>query len=195
LIITDDIVGYWPGNTFRGKAAYMQALEELLALLPRSLPRASATGSSARTTSSSTRPSSTNLSAINTRLAERSPDGSSGDPFRRHGQGRREAAPTLLRQLFEWTIDADNPLGHGLVHRETNFEGVGIGGGIGDIPEGMQGHLTFYIEVADVEAAFARVEKLGGTCLTGRSEVQPGVELGQFSDSEGHMVGLLKGSA
>jgi ketosteroid isomerase-like protein len=34
-IITDDIVGYWPGGrTVRGKAEYMQALEELLALLP-----------------------------------------------------------------------------------------------------------------------------------------------------------------
>jgi ketosteroid isomerase-like protein len=34
-IITDDVVGYWPGGrTFRGKAEYMQSLEELLALLP-----------------------------------------------------------------------------------------------------------------------------------------------------------------
>jgi ketosteroid isomerase-like protein len=34
-ILTDDVVGYWPGGrTVRGKAAYMQALEELLALLP-----------------------------------------------------------------------------------------------------------------------------------------------------------------
>jgi ketosteroid isomerase-like protein len=34
-IITDDVVGYWPGGrTVRGKAEYMQALEDLLALLP-----------------------------------------------------------------------------------------------------------------------------------------------------------------
>jgi hypothetical protein len=34
-IITDDVVGYWPGGrTVRGKAEYVQALEELLALLP-----------------------------------------------------------------------------------------------------------------------------------------------------------------
>jgi SnoaL-like domain len=33
-IITDDIVGYWPGRTVRGAQEYMQALEELLALLP-----------------------------------------------------------------------------------------------------------------------------------------------------------------
>jgi ketosteroid isomerase-like protein len=34
-IITDDVVGYWPGRRIvRGKAEYMHALEELLALLP-----------------------------------------------------------------------------------------------------------------------------------------------------------------
>jgi hypothetical protein len=34
-IITDDVVGYWPGaRTVRGKEEYMQALEELLALVP-----------------------------------------------------------------------------------------------------------------------------------------------------------------
>jgi ketosteroid isomerase-like protein len=34
-IITDDVVGYWPGGRIvRGKPEYMQALEELLALLP-----------------------------------------------------------------------------------------------------------------------------------------------------------------
>jgi hypothetical protein len=34
-IITDDVVGYWPGaRTVRGAEQYMQALEELLTLLP-----------------------------------------------------------------------------------------------------------------------------------------------------------------
>jgi ketosteroid isomerase-like protein len=35
FLITEDVVGHWPGGrTVRGKAQYMQALEELLALLP-----------------------------------------------------------------------------------------------------------------------------------------------------------------
>jgi SnoaL-like domain len=34
-IITDDVVGYWPGGrTVRGAKEYVQALEELLTLLP-----------------------------------------------------------------------------------------------------------------------------------------------------------------
>jgi predicted enzyme related to lactoylglutathione lyase len=106
-----------------------------------------------------------------------------------------EKLRSFYAQLFDWMIDADNPLGYGIVQRETNFEGVGIPGGIGGIPEPMSGHLTFYVEVPDVEAALARADKLGGTRLMGPSEVQPGIELGQFRDPEGHMVGLVKGPA
>lgn len=48
---------------------------------------------------------------------------------------------SFYAQLFDWKIDADNPLDYGFVQRETNFEDVGIGGGIGGIGEGVQGHL------------------------------------------------------
>ena len=97
-------------------------------------------------------------------------------------------------ELFDWKVDADNQLDYGLVQREANFEGVGIPGGIGAIPEGMPGHLTFYVEVPDIEAALEEAEELGGTRVMGPAEVQPGIELGQFSDPEGHMVGLVKGA-
>ena len=106
-----------------------------------------------------------------------------------------EKLRSFYAELFDWKIDADNPLEYGLVQRETNFEGVGIDGGIGGLPDGMSGHLTFYVEVPDVEAALAQAERLGGQRLMGPAEVQPGVELGQFSDPEGHMVGLVKGAA
>jgi uncharacterized protein len=102
---------------------------------------------------------------------------------------------TFYSDLFEWGIDADNPLEYGLVERETNVEGIGIGGGIGSVPDGMSGHVTFYVEVPDVEASLAQAEQLGGTRLMGPVEIQPGIELGQFTDPEGHMVGLLKGPA
>jgi predicted enzyme related to lactoylglutathione lyase len=106
-----------------------------------------------------------------------------------------EKLRSFSAKLFGWAIDTGNPPGYGIVQRETNLEGVGIGGGIGGMPEGMPGHLTFYVEVPDVEAALAQAEKLGGTRVMGPTEVQSGVELGQFSDPEGHMVGLLKGPA
>jgi uncharacterized protein len=101
----------------------------------------------------------------------------------------------FYHDLFGWAIDARNPLGYGIVRRETNAEGVGIGGSIGGTPRGMRRHLTFYVEVPDVEAALAEAERLGGTRLTGPFGVQPGVELAQFSDPEGNTVGLVKGEA
>ena len=33
----------------------------------------------------------------------------------------------------------------------TSAEGAGIGGGVGQGPEGYSGHVTFYVEVPDVD--------------------------------------------
>ena len=97
-------------------------------------------------------------------------------------------------ELFGWQIDAENPMSYGIVPREgnTNPDGVGIGGGIGTGPEGYAGHVTFYVEVPDVEAALAKAESLGGTRMMGPETIMEGVELGQFADPEGHLVGLVK---
>jgi predicted enzyme related to lactoylglutathione lyase len=62
-------------------------------------------------------------------------------------------------------------------------------------PEGYGGHVTFYIEVPDVEAALAKAEELGGSRIMGPDDVMPGLVIGQFADPEGHMVGVVSGSA
>jgi predicted enzyme related to lactoylglutathione lyase len=101
-------------------------------------------------------------------------------------------------ELFGWEIDSDNPMGYGIVQREgnTNAEGVGIGGGVGGGPEGYDGHVTFYIEVPDVEAALAKAESLGGKRIMGPDEVPGmGIVLGHFSDPEGHVIGVVQGSS
>ena len=75
-------------------------------------------------------------------------------------------------ELFGWEIDANNPTGYGLVTREGNVNpaGIGIGGGVGGGPEGYGGHVTFYVEVPDVEAALAKAESLGGHARHGAGE-------------------------
>ena len=105
-----------------------------------------------------------------------------------------EKLQSYYAELFGWEIDAENPMSYGIVPREgnTNPDGVGIGGGIGTGPEGYAGHVTFYVEVPDVEAALARAESLGGTRMMGPETIMEGVELGQFTDPEGHLVGLVK---
>ena len=97
--------------------------------------------------------------------------------------------------LFGWEIQSDNPLNYGIVSREgnTNADGAGIGGGVGQTPDGYDGHLTFYVEVPDVEATLANAESLGGKRIMGPDEVPGmGLVLGQFTDPEGHLVGVIQ---
>jgi uncharacterized protein len=101
-------------------------------------------------------------------------------------------------ELFDWSIDADNPMGYGIVQRQdnTNADGVGIGGGIGGPgPEGYPGHVTFYVEVPDVEASLAKAESLGGTRMMGPNEMMEGLVIGLFNDPEGHLIGVVSGAA
>jgi uncharacterized protein len=100
-------------------------------------------------------------------------------------------------ELFGWEIDSNNPMNYGVVQRDGNLnsDGVGIGGGIGAGPEGYGGHVTFYVEVPDVEAALAKAEKLGGSRMMGPEEPIEGVEIGLFTDPEGHVVGVVKSAS
>lgn len=100
-------------------------------------------------------------------------------------------------ELFGWEIDANNPMSYGVVKSEDNLDapgvGKGIGGGVAGGPEGYAGHVTFYVAVPDVDAALAKAESLGGTRIFGPDEVMEGLVIGQFTDPEGHVIGVLKG--
>jgi predicted enzyme related to lactoylglutathione lyase len=105
-----------------------------------------------------------------------------------------EKLRSFFSELFGWRINADNPMGYGIVEREENLspEGIGIGGGIAGGPPGYGGHLTFYVAVPDVEAALQKAESLGGSRLMGPDEI-PGMNIviGQFTDPEGHVIGVI----
>ena len=109
--------------------------------------------------------------------------GQDGDKLRRY-----------YSELFGWEIKADNEMNYGIVDREGNLspEGIGIGGGIAGGPPGYGGHVTFYVAVPDIEAALAKAESLGGTRVMGPEKIMDMVELGQFKDPEGHVIGLVK---
>jgi uncharacterized protein len=105
-----------------------------------------------------------------------------------------EKLRSYYSELFGWEFDADNPMNYGVVQRDgnTRADGAGIGGGVATGPEGYDGHVTFYIEVPDIEASLAKAESLGGTRVFGPDAVMEGLELGQFQDPEGHLIGLVK---
>jgi predicted enzyme related to lactoylglutathione lyase len=105
-----------------------------------------------------------------------------------------EKLHSYYSELFGWGIDANNPMKYGVVQRDgnTNADGAGIGGGIGSGPEGYDGHVTFYVEVPDVEEALAKAESLGGSRMMGPEKPMEGIEIGLFGDPEGHIVGVVK---
>jgi predicted enzyme related to lactoylglutathione lyase len=106
-----------------------------------------------------------------------------------------EGLKSYYSELFGWRIDSSNPMGYGMVDREgnTNADGIGIGGGIMGAPEGYDGHVTFYVEVPDVEEALASAERLGGARMMGPDKVMDGLIIGLFTDPEGHTIGVMSG--
>ena len=98
-------------------------------------------------------------------------------------------------ELFGWNVNADNPMQYGMVDAKDNTSMTGdngIGGGIGQGPDGYEGHVTFYVAVPDVEQALQKAESLGGTRVMGPETIMDMVELGQFKDPEGNVIGLVK---
>ena len=89
-------------------------------------------------------------------------------------------------KLFDWKIDASNPMNYGLVEPSGNGIGGGIGAGDGD------GHVTIYVEVADLQAALTKAEGLGGKTTMPPMAVPGGPEIAMFADPEGHQIGLVK---
>ena len=98
-------------------------------------------------------------------------------------------------ELFGWEFGEPlGPTNYAVTMRDDNVNdaGAGIGGGIGTAPDGYAGHVTFYVEVPDVEAALARAEELGGTRMMGPAEMTDvGIAIAQFTDPEGHVIGLV----
>src|SRR5437764_694253 len=114
-------------------------------------------------------------------------------------QDRAKLAP-FYTELFGWKVHTSNPVGYGVIAREDNLnaDGIGIGGGLMALPPEMaadsNGHVTWYVEVPDVEATMARAATLGGQRLMGPDTVPGGgPTLGQILDPEGHLVGVVQG--
>jgi predicted enzyme related to lactoylglutathione lyase len=100
--------------------------------------------------------------------------------------------------LFGWKLDTNNPVGYGVIARDQNVSerGIGIGGGImalsPEMAQGYDGHVTFYVEVPDVDAVMDKAQALGGWRLMGPETVPGGPTLGQIADPEGHLIGLTQ---
>ena len=93
-------------------------------------------------------------------------------------------------KVFSWEIKADNAMNYGMLGPQ---DGQGIGGGIygGPGEEGGQG-VTFYVEVPSLEDTLKKIELAGGKTLMPPADVPGGPRIAQFTDPEGHMIGLAQ---
>ena len=90
--------------------------------------------------------------------------------------------------LFDWHVNADNPMGYGVV--DTHTEG-GIGGGIGG-KQGGPNQVLWYVQVDDPDAYLKKAESLGGKTVMPVTEI-PGMSSHRRTAQEAihHHVQLL----
>lgn len=99
---------------------------------------------------------------------------------------------SFYAKLFDWKIDASNPMGYGMVEAT---EGRGIPGGVGQLDGKPQPKVLFYVSTTDIPDSLKKAEKLGGRTLMPRTELPGGTVLGLFSDPEGNPIGLVEEAA
>jgi uncharacterized protein len=89
--------------------------------------------------------------------------------------------------LFNWQIDASNPMNYGIVPPTEN----GIGGGITDSQDGKP-QVTVYVEVDDAQAYLDKAVSMGGKVIMERTVLPGMVTFAQFQDPAGNIVGLAE---
>ena len=90
-------------------------------------------------------------------------------------------------KLFDWKIDANNPMNYGSVSADDS----GLGGGISAGQPG-DSRVTFYVEVEDLNGYLKKVKSLGGKTIMDPMDVPGGPRLAMFADPEGHVVGMIQ---
>jgi hypothetical protein len=88
--------------------------------------------------------------------------------------------------VFDWRL---TPANEQYTHVSP---GGGINGGIGQSMDGGAGHVTFYVEVANIEETLSVVDGRGGQRIMGPEQMPNGPLIALFSDPEGRVIGLIQ---
>ena len=96
--------------------------------------------------------------------------------------------------LFDWDINADNPMSYGLVTAKDGD--AGIDGAIYNHDaedENDRPGIRLYMQVDDADAYAARAEELGGKSMGPAEEVPGfGIKVGGLIDPEGNIIGVIQ---
>ena len=98
-------------------------------------------------------------------------------------------AKEFYGKLFDWEIDDNNPMNYGMVKT-----GDGLCGGLfkaeGDTPN----YVAFYVEVDNLQKHLDKAIELGGAQVVPPTPI-PGIgAFAMFSDLDGNVIGIFKGT-
>ena len=97
----------------------------------------------------------------------------------------------FLAALFDWKVDADNPMGY---RRIDTGASEGIQGGIWPAPPQAPDFVQLFVTVADVKDAVARAQRLGAKTLIPPSVLPEGDEMAVMMGPSGMSFGLWRAS-
>jgi uncharacterized protein len=92
----------------------------------------------------------------------------------------------FYKDLFDWKINANNPMNYGMVEAEQGGIGGGISGGEG--PAGVY----INIEVSDLQAYLDKAVSLGAEVVMPVTVIPDMVTFAQFRDPQGNVIGIVQ---
>jgi hypothetical protein len=92
-------------------------------------------------------------------------------------------------ELFDWTIDADNPLGYRMVDTGSR---EGIQGGIWPAPPEGHDFVQLFVRVDDVGSHIAKARELGASIVVPPQTLPDGDRMAVIVDPQGVPLGLYQ---
>ncbi len=102
----------------------------------------------------------------------------------------KAALETFYAGVFDWQmtpVKSESPDTYAMIST-----GSGIGGGLGKSMDGGPGHVTFYVQVGNIDETLGYVESRGGKRVAGPDKLSDGQIVALFTDPEGRVVGLIQ---
>jgi uncharacterized protein len=105
-----------------------------------------------------------------------------------------QALRTFYQRAFDWEFGPPMAqANYAMAHPGADGSaGRAIDGGIGGAIDDYDGHVTFYVEVPDLDAALSKIHGLGGKTMMPPDTVPGGPRIALFTDPEGHVIGLVQ---
>lgn len=99
------------------------------------------------------------------------------------------ALAAFYKDIFDW--DPQPLEGFGEYHIVADAD-TGIGGAVGQGPEGMPSYFAMYIGVDSIDDHLAKITAAGGTTVVPRTVIPGTVTFAMFADPAGNVVGLTE---